>query len=316
MKLTILIPAFNEEATIKQVIEEIPKTLDSINEIEIIVIDDGSSDNTVKIAKESGATVYSFNQNQGLAKAISYGFAKCLEHEADILVILDADNQYDSKEIPLLLKPMLEKKADIVLGDRQLKNLNHMPKQKKIGNQLSSKVVSRLIGQKINDAQTGFRAFSKDALNKLHIFSGYTYTQETLLQAKFKGLKVVEVPVSFRERVDKSRLISNIFTYAIRTVSLLASTIVFYKSFKFFGILTVILFGIGIGLSVFLLNHFYTTGQISPYYPTTMLAAIFLITAAISTLMTIVSSIMNRQSILLEQIIQILKENRSFDRNK
>ena len=172
MKLTILIPAYNEEATIKQVIEEIPKTLDSINEIEIIVIDDVSSDNTVKIAKESGATVYSFNQNQGLAKAISYGFTKCLEHEADILVILDADNQYDSKEIPLLLKPMLEKKADIVLGDRQLKNLNHMPKQKKIGNQLSSKVVSRLIGQKINDAQTGFRAFNQDALNKLHIFSG------------------------------------------------------------------------------------------------------------------------------------------------
>jgi len=308
LKLTILIPAYNEEATIKQVIEEIPKTLDSINEIEIIVIDDGSSDNTVKIAKESGATVYSFNQNQGLAKAISYGFTKCLEHEADILVILDADNQYDSKEIPLLLKPMLEKKADIVLGDRQLKNLNHMPKQKKIGNQLSSKVVSRLIGQKINDAQTGFRAFNQDALNKLHIFSGYTYTQETLLQAKFKGLKVVEVPVSFRERADKSRLISNIFTYAIRTVSLLASTIVFYKSFKFFGVLSIILFGLGFGFSVFLLDHLAQTGTISPHYPMTVLAALLLITAAISAIMTIISSILSRQSALIEEINQKLKE--------
>jgi len=316
MKLTVLIPAYNEENTIKQVIEEIPKKLDSIDEIEIIVIDDGSSDETPKIAKDSGAAVYSFSQNNGLAKAISFGFSKCTDHNADILVILDADNQYDSKEIPLIIKPILDKKADIVLGDRQIKNLDHMPLQKKIGNKLSSKVISKLLEQKINDAQTGFRAFNLDAINKLHIFSGYTYTQETLLQAKYKGLKVLEVPVSFRKREDKSRLISNIFTYAIRTVSLLASTLVFYKSFKFFGILTVILFGIGIGLSVFLLNHFYTTGQISPYYPTTMLAAIFLVTAAISTLMTIVSSIMNRQSILLEQIIQILKENRSFDRNK
>jgi len=308
LKLTILIPAYNEEATIKQVIEEIPKTLDSIRETEIIVIDDGSSDNTVKIAKESGATVYSFNQNQGLAKAISYGFTKCLEHEADILVILDADNQYDSKEIPLLLKPMLEKKADIVLGDRQLKNLNHMPKQKKIGNQLSSKVVSRLIGQKINDAQTGFRAFNQDALNKLHIFSGYTYTQETLLQAKFKGLKVVEVPVSFRERADKSRLISNIFTYAIRTVSLLASTIVFYKSFQFFGVLSIILFGFGFGFSVFLLDHLARTGNIAPHYPMTVLSALLLITAAISAIMTIISSILSRQSALIEEINQKLRE--------
>jgi len=311
MKLTVLIPAYNEENTIKQVIEEIPKKIDAIDEIETIVVDDGSSDGTQKIAKDSGATVYSFSQNQGLAKAISFGFSKCIDHNADILVILDADNQYDSKEIPLIIKPILDKKADIVLGDRQVKKLDHMPLQKKIGNQMSSNVVSKLLGQKINDAQTGFRAFNLDAINKLHIFSEYTYTQETLLQAKYKGLKILEVPVAFRKRDDESRLISNIFTYAIRTVSLISSTIIFYKSFKFFGILTIILFGIGIGLSVFLLNHFYTTGKISPYYPTTMLAAIFLITAAISALMTIISSIMNRQSILLEKINQILKENRS-----
>jgi glycosyltransferase involved in cell wall biosynthesis len=310
MKLVILIPAYNEEGTIKQVLKEIPKSFDSISETEIIVIDDGSTDNTAKLAKEHGASVYSFTQNQGLAKAISHGFSKCLEHKADLLVILDADMQYDSREIPLLLKPIIEEKADIILGDRQVKKLDHMPLQKRIGNQMSSKMVSRLMGQKINDAQTGFRAFNRNALNKLHIFS-YTYTQETLLQAKFKGLKIVEVPVTFRKRADKSRLISNIFSYAIRTVSLLASTIIFYKSFKFFGILTVILFGIGIGLSVFLLNHFYTTGQISPYYPTTMLTAIFLITAAISALMTIISSIMNRQSTLLEEINQILKEKNS-----
>ena len=308
MKLTILIPAYNEEATIKQVIQEIPKSFESISETEIIVIDDGSSDNTAKIAKENGATVYSFNQNQGLAQAISFGFRKCLEHKADLLVILDADCQYDGREIPLILKPIMENEADIVLGDRQLNQLDHMPFQKRVGNQMVSKVVSRLIGQKINDGQTGFRAFNKNALNKIHIFSTYTYTQETLLQAKYKGLKILEVPVTFRKRADESRLISNIFTYAFRTITLLASTVIFYKSFRFFGLLSIILFGFGLSFSAFLLNHLYSTGNISPHYPLTVLTALFLITAAIAALMSIISSILNRHSILLEEINQKLKE--------
>ena len=308
MKLSILIPAYNEEATIKQVIDEIPKTFDSIKAVDIIVIDDGSSDNTVQVALDNGAFVYSFTHNQGLAKAISYGFEKCLEHNADILVILDADNQYDSKEIPLLLKPIMERSADIVLGDRQVKKLEHMPTQKRIGNQMVSKVVSRLIGQKINDCQTGFRAFNKNSLNKLHIFSGYTYTQETLLQAKFKGLKIVEAPVTFRKRADKSRLISNIFTYAFRTLTLLASTLIFYKSFKFFGILSLILFGTGSVFSIYLLNHLYTTGNIKPHYPLTVLTGILLVTAALVAIMSIMSSILGRQSILMEEINQKLKE--------
>jgi len=308
LKLTILIPAYNEEGTIKQVIDEIPKSFESIRDIEVIVIDDGSTDNTAKIALNSGAFVYSLINNHGLAKAISYGFEKCLEHQADILVILDADNQYDSKEIPLLLKPIMEHKADIVLGDRQVKKLDHMSLQKRIGNQMVSKLVSRLVGQKINDGQTGFRAFNKNALNKLHIFSGYTYTQETLLQAKYKNLKLLNVPITFRKRADKSRLISNIFTYAFKTVSLIASTIAFYNSFKFFGILSVILFGFGITFSVYLLNHMYITGGISPHYPLTVLTALFLITGSISALMSVISSILNRQSILIEEINKKLRE--------
>ena len=131
MRLIILIPAYNEENTLQKVIQEIPKKFESIDEIEIIVINDGSTDDTQKIAKDAGATVFSFTQNKGLAKAISYGFSKSLEHKADILVILDADNQYDSTEIPLLLKPIIENQADVVLGDRQVKKLEHMSALKK-----------------------------------------------------------------------------------------------------------------------------------------------------------------------------------------
>ena len=223
-------------------------------------------------------------------------------------VYLFNPTQYDSTEIPLLLKPIIENQADMVLGDRQVKKLEHMPAQKRIGNRLSSRVVSKLMGQKINDAQTGFRAFNRDALNKLHIFSGYTYTQETLLQAKYKGLKILEVPVTFRKRSDKSRLISNIFTYAFRTISLLASTIIFYKSFKFFAILSSILFAFGIVQSIYLVNHLLETGKIAPHYSLTVLTGIFLITGAISAIMAIISSILNRQSRLLEEINQKLRE--------
>jgi len=312
LKLSILIPAFNEENTIKTVIDEIPKSIESVDEIEIIVVDDGSTDKTAELSKQCGAIVYSFAHNQGLAKAISFGFLKGIEHKSDILLILDADNQYDSTEIPMLIEPIIKKKADIVIGNRQVNTLEHMPIQKRIGNQLVSKALSSVIGEKIIDAQTGLRAFNKEALARLHIFSGYTYTQETLMQAKFKGLKILEIPVSFRKRDDKSRLISNIFTYAARTTSLVASTIVFYRSFRFFSILSIILFGIGGALSVFILNHFYSTGHVTPYLPTALLAVLFLVTASISTFFTAVSSILNRQSKLMEEILYTLRKNPDF----
>jgi len=309
LKLIILIPAYNEEKTLGQVIEEIPKKIEKISEIEIVVIDDGSNDKTVEVAKNKGALVYSFIENKGLAKAISFGFSKSIERNTDILVILDADNQYNSQEIPKLIQPIIENKADIVMGDRQVKKLDHMPFQKKAGNMMVSKALSWAIGKKISDGQTGFRAFSLEALRRLNIFSNYTYTQETVIQAVYKGLTILEVPVEFRKRHDESRLISNIFSYASRTISLVASTFVYYKSFKFFGILSAILFIIGGGLSVFVLNHFYTTGTVSPYYPSTMLAVLFLISGAISSLMAIISSILNRQSRLLEEIMYKLKKN-------
>jgi len=307
MKLSILIPAYNEENTIGDVIDEIPKNISGIDQIEIIVVDDGSNDKTALISQKKGANVYSFTRNRGLAKAISFGFSKSIENGTDILIILDADNQYDSKEIPKILHPILDNKADIVLGDRQLKKLDHMSKQKKIGNRLASKVLSFVIGQKIHDGQTGFRAFNLEALKRLHIFSGYTYTQETIMQAKFKGLKIVEIPVAFRKRNDESRLISNIGSYAIRTLTILVSTIIFYKAVKFFGIISIIFMGFGIGFSIFMINHFLTTGMIRPHYGALLLGVFFLITGAISILMVIISSISKRQSILLEEILYKLR---------
>lgn len=311
MRLTVLIPAFNEEKTIKKVIDEIPKEIPSIDKIEILVIDDGSSDETARISKESGAEVISFRQNQGRAKAVSEGFKKFLETGSDILVLTDADDQYDSGEIPLVVNPIVDKTADMVLGDRQVKKLDHMKFGNKIGNRMVTRTLSSLIKMKISDGQSGFRAYTREAVAKLHIFSSYTFTQETLIETKFKGLKMVNVPVTFRKRADKSRLISNIFSYASKTLTIVAATIVYYRAVKFFGILAAILFTIGISFSVFVLNHFYATGSVTPYYPSTMLAMLFLIVGAVSTLMAVISSILGRQSILLEEILYNLRINNS-----
>ncbi len=315
MRLSIIIPAYNEEKTIETVIKEIPEKFLSIDKMEVIVIDDGSTDKTAEIAKNCGAVVFSFKKNQGLAKAISLGFSKCVENNSDIMIILDADNQYDSKEIPLILKPIIEKKADIVLGDRQVKKLDHMPNQKKIGNQIASKVLSKLIGIKITDGQTGFRAFNRESMKRIHLFSNYTYTQETIMQAKFKNLKIVEVPITFRKRYDESRLISNIGTYAFRSVSLLSSTIVYYRPVKFFGILSAILFIIGGIFSAFMIDYYFSTGMIRPYYAVVSLAVLFLISGTISTLMAIISAISYRHSILLEEILYHLRGTYENDKD-
>lgn len=307
MKLTVVIPAYNEEKTIGKVISEIPKSIPNIDKVDVMVIDDGSSDKTADVAKSAGATVYSFRQNKGRAKAVAEGFAKFLESGSDILVLTDADDQYDSKEIPLIVEPITQNKADMVLGDRQVKKLDHMKFGNKIGNIMVTKTLSSIIGLDISDGQSGFRAYTRETVAKLHIFSNYTFTQETLMELKFKKLKMVNVPITFRKRADKSRLISNIFSYAYKTLTIVTATLVFYKAFKFFSILSAILFGIGAAFSVFVLNHFYITGSVSPYYPSAMAAVLFLVVGSVSALMAVVSSILGRQSVLLEEILYLLR---------
>jgi glycosyltransferase involved in cell wall biosynthesis len=307
LRLTVLIPAFNEEATIGKVIKEIPKSISSIEDIDILVIDDGSSDNTSKVSYEAGANVISFKQNQGRAKAVKEGFKKFLESDSDILVLTDADDQYDSNEIPLIVNPIVSGEADMVLGDRQVKKLDHMKFGNKMGNRMVTRTLSSLINMNISDGQSGFRAYTKDTVAKLHIFSSYTFTQETLIETKFKGLKMMNVPITFRKRADKSRLISNIFSYATKTVSIVSATIIYYKAVKFFGILSAILFSLGIIFSIFVLNNYYITGSVSPYLPSAMLAMLFLIVGSVSALMAVISSVLGRQSILMEEILYLLR---------
>jgi len=308
MKLVVTIPAYNEEKTIAKVIKEIPKKIQGINSIEIIVIDDGSTDNTAKIAEEAGAIVLKHHGNRGLAAAFKTGLDAALERGADIIVNTDADFQYNQKQIPELIKPILEKKADIVLGSRFKGWIEEMPLSKRLGNKLVTKVVSFVSGYRISDAQTGFRAFTREAALRMNILSDYTYTQETLLIAAEYKFKVAEVPVEFRKRADRSRLISSIWGYAKKVALTILLAYISYHPLKFFlsigGVL--ILAGLLAGLRV--LFHYLATGLVGPYLPTALLSALLLILGFEVVIIGLVAEIVKFNRKVEEEILYRLKK--------
>jgi len=189
MKIIVTIPAYNEEKTIKEVLKAIPK----INNVktEILVVNDGSKDNTAEVAEKAGAKVISFARNRGLVHTFKAGLKYCLKNKADFIVHLDGDMQHNPKDIPRLIKPLIDKKADFVIGSRFLK---HTPKSNfNFGNRAFSNLISLLIGKRITDAQSGFRAYTREVAESLKIRRGYTYTQQMIIQANYYKFKILEV---------------------------------------------------------------------------------------------------------------------------
>jgi len=252
MKLIVTIPAYNEAATIAQVIKSIPRKLLGITSVKVLVWSDGSIDDTVAKAKTAGADyVFANKKNLGLARTFDLATKKAVELGADIVVNTDADNQYDQSEIALLVAPLISETADVVNGNRQVESLTHMSNSKKYGNQLGSWVIRWLTGLKIQDASSGFRAYTAEAIRKLTIFSKHTYTHETLIQIAFGDLHIIEVPVSFNARQSEagpSRLVSNVLTHITKSGSTIIRTILMYKALKVF----ITMGAIELGLSLLL----------------------------------------------------------------
>ncbi len=308
MKLIITIPAYNEEKTIAKVIREIPKRISGIKKIEIIVVDDGSTDNTAKIAKQNGAIVIKHTCNRGLAKAFKTGLNAALARGADIIVNTDADFQYNQKQIPELIKPILEGKADIVLGSRFKGWIEEMPLSKRLGNKLATAVVRLVTGYKISDAQTGFRAFSREAALRMNVLSDYTYTQETLLIAAEHKLKVVEIPVDFRKRADRSRLISSIWSYAKKAGATILLAYLSYKPLKVFLTLGALLILAGLFAGIKVLMHYFATGLVQPYLPTALLSSLLLILGFEVVIIGLVAEMIKLNRKTLEEILYRLKK--------
>lgn len=252
MNIIVTIPAYNEEKTIGVLVKKIKGSVNNQkHKYKIIVVDDGSEDNTAEVAKRAGAVVYSHPKNYGLSECFKTEVKRCLEHKADVIVHIDADLQYMPNEIDKLVKE-IENGYDLVLGSRFKGKIEEMPLIKRLGNIAFSKVVSQITGISISDAQTGFRAFTKEVAESIPITSNHTYTQEQIIRAVRKKFRIKEVPIYFAKRSGKSRLIRNPFGYALRAFINLVRVYRDFEPLKFFGVIGGIIFSIGIILGLYL----------------------------------------------------------------
>ena len=239
MRLRIVIPAFNEEKSIARVLSAIPKTLPRLTEIRVIVVNDGSTDDTARIAASNGATVITHVERRGLAAAFRTGLKAALDGNADVIVTLDADGQYRPEEIAVLLETMRRTNADLVVGDRQVLRSTHMPPGNRIGNVIGS-LMLRIMGvTRVKDASSGFRLFTSRLGKALRIMSRHTYTHEMLIQADAYGFRTAEVPVTFLPRAHgRSKLVRTLRHHILRSCGTIVRSSFLYRPLRKFLLLS------------------------------------------------------------------------------
>jgi glycosyltransferase involved in cell wall biosynthesis len=240
-RLVIQIPCLNEEETIALTIRELPRKITGIDQIDILVINDGSEDNTVQAALNAGAhQVISHTCNRGLAAAYISGLEHALRLRADIIVNTDADNQYRASDIERLIQPILRGEADIVIGSRPIEQIEHFSVTKKILHRFGSFVVRWISGTSVIDATSGFRAVSREAARHLFVYNRYTYTIETIIQASQQNLKIASVPIATNKDLRRSRLIKSIPQYLTRSILTILRVYIIYRPIRFFAVLTLV----------------------------------------------------------------------------
>lgn len=242
MKIFIQIPCYNEQHQIENSIKEIKKSLDPNKyNYEIVIIDDGSTDKTVDIARKNGVTkIISLKRNIGLGFAFNEGRKFAYDHDVDVLINTDADNQYKAEYIEKLIEHLKNSKTDIVVGVRKFDEINHFSKTKKFLQKLGSRVVRIVSGQKISDASSGFRAYNKDAIKRLRVDSNYSYTLETLIQANEKKLLIGELPIEINLPTRESRLFKSMKEFLVKQMLIILKAFLLYKPLQFFSSLSVL----------------------------------------------------------------------------
>lgn len=250
-KLIIQIPCYNEEATLGVALTALPREIPGIDTVEWLVINDGSVDQTVDVAKACGVDhIVSFDRNRGLAKAFIAGLDASLKAGADIIVNTDADNQYCADDIPKLIDPILQGHADMVVGARPIEEIQHFSPLKKVLQRLGSWVVRLASNTHIPDAPSGFRAYSREAAIRLNVFNEYTYTLETIIQAGQEGMSVTSVPIRTNGYLRPSRLVTSIPTYIQRSIFTIIRIFMTYRPLRFFAVLGTIPMGLGVLLCI------------------------------------------------------------------
>ena len=307
MKLVIQIPCYNEESSLPVTLKALPKKIDGIDEIQVLIIDDGSKDRTVEVAKELGVENFVIMpHNSGLARAFVAGINKALALDADIIVNTDADNQYCADDIENLVKPIISGEADIVIGSRPVSEIEHFSPLKKLLQKLGSSVMRLISSTDVEDAPSGFRAFSRNAAIQLNVFDNYTYTLDTIIQAKAKGLILKCVPIRVNPDLRKSKLVKNIFDYVRRSMFTMLRMFIIYRPFRFFAILASLFLFVGalIGLR-FLYFYIFESGI--GHIQSLILSAILIITGVQIGVIAVLSELLSINRKILEDIQRRLK---------
>jgi glycosyltransferase involved in cell wall biosynthesis len=301
-KLIIQIPCYNEEKTLEIALAQLPRQIPGIDTVEWLIVNDGSLDRTVDVARACGVDhIVSFEYNQGLAKAFMAGIEACLKAGADIIVNTDADNQYCAEDIPRLIEPILLGYAEIVVGARPIRQIKHFSPSKKFLQQLGSWVVRLASSTNIPDAPSGFRAFSRNAAMQINVFNEYTYTLETIIQAGQKGIAITSVPIRTNPDLRPSRLVKSIPSYIKRSIFTILRIFMTYRPLRFFTVLGSIPFTMGFMLCVRWLVLFFDN-MTKARTPSLILAAILILIGFQLWMLGLVADVMAVNRKILEDV--------------
>ena len=309
MKLCVVIPALNEQATIVSVIEGIPRDIPGIREVAIVVVDDGSTDDTAALARQAGALIVRHSENRGVGAAFQTGVEKALELGADLMVNIDADGQFNPRDIPTLVEPLLRREAQFVSASRFMNKelVPDMPRAKYYGNKGMSALISWLTRRKFYDVSCGFRGYTRDTLLRLGLLGGFTYTQETFLDLSFKGTTMCEVPIRVRgtRQYGESRVAASLLKYAANTSKIIFRSFRDYKPMRFFSAISGVMFVLAFCSGGFLLTHYVRTGALTPHkwagFATGFLAGLGVLVLVTGTLADMFTRVrVNQERILYE----------------
>ncbi|MBW6465874.1 MAG: glycosyltransferase family 2 protein [Brevefilum sp.] len=311
MKLIIQIPCYNEALILPKTLSLLPKAVDGFDQVEILVVDDGSSDDTPAVAREAGADhIVHLSRHLGLAQAYTHGLDACLRLGADVIVNTDADNQYKAEDIHRLVRPILDGKAEMVIGDRGVGEVEHFPAHKRVLQTFGSRVMSATAGFNIPDATSGFRAITRKVALETMVLSNYSYTLETLIQAGARHVRVAFVPIETNPPERPSRLFSSIRHYLVNSTVTIMRSFAMYRALRIFTAISAVMLLAGIAIGVrFLVFYFRGTG--TGMIQSLILAAVLLIVGFITFLIGLIADLVSFNRKILEEVLYRLRRQDS-----